>query len=110
METRSIQMSEPKQRLLIAPRARRDIEGLLTFTERQWGRDQRFRYRGRIEQAFLDLMSFPELGRPRADLDPGLRAHQVGEHVIYYQLDNDVITVVHILRRRMDPESHLPAL
>jgi toxin ParE1/3/4 len=94
--------------LIIAPRARRDIEGLLTFTERQWGRDQRFRYRGRIEQAFLELMNFPDLGRTRADLDPELRAHQVGEHIIYYKHDDNVITVFRILHRRMDPERRLP--
>lgn len=102
-------MSARNRRLILSPRAERDVAALQAFSEQRWGSDQRLRYEAQIDQALGDLTRFPDLGRPRANFTPELRGLRVGEHVIYYKHDNEAITVFRILHRRMDPERHLPS-
>jgi hypothetical protein len=35
-------------------------------------------------------------------MSPGLRSHPVGEHILFYRADGELLTVVRILHRRSD--------
>ena len=100
-------MSGRKLRLILASQASRDLSLILAMSARQWGPTQRDRYRTRIDHALNDLTTFPELGRVQAAERPGLRARPAGEHIIYYWHDDETVTVLRILHRRMNPDDHL---
>ncbi len=95
-------MSAPKQPVILTPRARRDLSDIELYTAQQWGDQQRRAYMAKLEQALQDLAAFPELGRLRDDLAPGLRGYLAGEHIIYYRAEPASITIVRVLHRKMD--------
>jgi toxin ParE1/3/4 len=83
--------------------ALRDIDGILLFTRRTWGKGQQAVYRAAIYQALDRLSWYPESGRPRDDLFPACRGLPVEQHVIYYyQPDDTTIIVRRILHQRQD--------
>ena len=67
-----------------------------------WGRTQRDRYKARIDRALWDLPRFPNLGRARDELLPGLRSHPVGQHVVFYRVTDDEIIISRIIHGRRD--------
>ena len=46
-----------------------------------------------ITERFSLLASFPNLGRPRDDLRPGLRGFVVGDYVILYRIDAEDVAI-----------------
>jgi plasmid stabilization system protein ParE len=48
------------------------------------------------------LTRFPDLGPTRDDLPPGMHLHPVEQHVVYYLVDDKVVTIVRIVHSRMD--------
>jgi len=55
-----------------------------------------------IDRRFGQLLRFPFIGRPRPSLAPGLRSLVVGNHLIFYGVEEDRITIVRVLDSRMD--------
>jgi toxin ParE1/3/4 len=96
-------MSARKRRLLIAPEARADLNGIRLYTQQQWGVDQRRRYGDRLRQAMRSLVDHPELGTPRDDLYPGCRGLVVGRHVIFYRIAETEIVVGRVLHQNQEP-------
>ncbi|GIW05068.1 MAG: hypothetical protein KatS3mg059_1688 [Thermomicrobiales bacterium] len=95
-------MSAPKQPVILTPRARKDLSDIELYTAQQWGGQQRRVYMAKLEKALRDLAEFPELGRLRDDLAPGLRSYPAGDHIIYYRANAASIMIVRVLHRRMD--------
>ena len=91
------------RRLAFTAEADSDLEGLLAYSLAIWGIEQRNAYGERLFDAMHKLVSHPRLGRSRDDLQPGLRVHFAGQHVIYYIVDDDAIRIVRILHSHMDP-------
>ncbi|WP_374656253.1 type II toxin-antitoxin system RelE/ParE family toxin [Phenylobacterium sp.] len=60
----------------------------------------------RIIYALLDaerrLAVFPESGRSRDDLQPGMRAWVVGSYVVFYRVTPDALEIVRILHGARD--------
>jgi len=53
--------------------------------------------------AAADLLAeFPEMGRWRPDLDPGIRSFPIEEYLILYRIEESVIVVVRITRQAQD--------
>lgn len=57
---------------------------------------------GRINHRFQQLSRFPFIGRPRPSLAQGLRSLLVGNHLIFYTVDAEEITIVRVIDSRMD--------
>lgn len=85
--------------------ARRDIRGILRYTRTTWGVRQRDIYSRQLRAAFDQLTQFPELGERQEFLPTDIRARRIGQHVIYYQVEPEVITVVRVLHSRMNAEA-----
>jgi plasmid stabilization system protein ParE len=73
------------------------------------GRGQRDWYRTRVDSALDDLARFPKIGWTLGPNFPDFRGSPVAEHVIYYKQDEQSVTVLRILHRRMSAELHLPS-
>ena len=95
-------MSARSRQLILAPGAKRDFRDILMFTERRWGKEQRSRYKAKLDHGLRDLVRFPGRGPSRDDVSPGLRGLPVEAHVIYYRVDEQAINVVRILHGAMD--------
>jgi toxin ParE1/3/4 len=56
----------------------------------------------RIDEKFQQLASLPFIGRERSTLAPGLRSVVVGNHLIFYVVGAEAITIVRVIDGRMD--------
>ncbi len=93
---------KPPYNLYIAPKARAGLRTMRRSSRQIWGEEQSFRYATQVENALNVLTEFPSIGRPCGHLRPGLRGHVVGQHIIYYFVDDGSIRVARILHTRMD--------
>ncbi|MGH2532966.1 MAG: type II toxin-antitoxin system RelE/ParE family toxin [Thermomicrobiales bacterium] len=66
------------------------------------GGGQRRTYAATLNAAFARLAEFPGIGRRRDELGPGLRSHTVGEHVIFYRVDDKAVHIRRVLHGRRD--------
>lgn len=56
---------------------------------------------------FRVLSDWPQIGRERNELRPGLRSHPVGDYVIFYRLDGSDIVIQRVLHGRRNIASLL---
>ena len=56
----------------------------------------------RIDEKFSQLSGLPFIGRERSSLAPGVRSAVVGNHLIFYTVGRDAITIVRVIDGRMD--------
>ena len=61
----------------------------------------------RINQKFEQLAELPFIGRQRSTLAPGLRSVLVGNHLIFYLVGTNIITIVRVIDGRMDIDEEL---
>jgi toxin ParE1/3/4 len=78
------------------------VRSILLYTEQQWGTAQRDVYREALDQAFVTLSVNPLIGRSRDEITPGVRSYSVQQHIIYYRVTAETVTVLRILHRLMD--------
>ena len=95
-------MTPSPRRLRLSRQAERDLQGILAYTLRKWGPEQRDAYEARLNRAFDELIEFPELGRARDDLGRNARSLPVEQHVIVYRVKADEIQVSRIVHGRRD--------
>jgi toxin ParE1/3/4 len=93
---------KPPFNLSIAPLARADLRTVRRTSQLMWGVEQSDQYTTQLENALNTLIEFPNLGRPFSDLRLGMRGLKVGQHMIYYFVDENSIRVARILHSRMD--------
>lgn len=60
-----------------------------------------------ITQRFSFLACYPQMGRKRDDLRPGLRGFPVGDYVILYRIEGLDVLILHMLHGRRDITSVL---
>ena len=101
-------MSARRVAIELSRAALRDVDGLLLYTRRTWGKGQQAIYRAAIYRMLDMLSQHPQAGRPRDDLFPGCRGIRVEQHVIYYhQPDASTIVVRRILHTRQDASAEV---
>jgi toxin ParE1/3/4 len=100
-----------KARISFRPRARADLISLYDYIVAEAGLDVAGTYIERIEAACLSLATFPERGRRRDDIRPGLRIVGFERRAsIMYQVLNREVVIVRILYGGQDLESILKRL
>lgn len=80
----------------------RDLDSILIYTEKRYGRTQRKKYSKQIESRLKDLAKNPSLGRSCEHVLPGYRYYLEGKHYLFYKQDKSTLTVIRILHSRMD--------
>ena len=71
-----------------------------------WSEEQAERYQTHLFE-LLDLLSaHPELARERTEIDPPVRIHPYGTHVVVYRNEGDGILVLRVLHARSDWTRH----
>ncbi len=80
-----------------------DIAGILVYTLEEFGQLQQEKYFELIKEGLQILATFPNVGHMRRDLKFGLLAYPVGEHLLIYEIHEQVsVIVVRVLHSRMD--------
>lgn len=72
------------KKLVLSHRARNELRDIYLYTLDTFGLAQADQYHAQLQNAFNLLRQFPELGRPKDNLRPGLRLYAAGRHQILY--------------------------
>lgn len=97
-------------RYRVTPRAYRDLVQIARYTATTWARAQREAYLEAFERRFEWIAENPGLGRRRDDVRPGYRSFPQGAHVIFFVVRGDIVDIVGIPHRAMDPIHFFDAL
>lgn len=100
-------MSAPEYKLVLSPRAQRDIVDILRYSGERWGGQQLQTYRRKLDEALQLIARNPEAGHGRDDLPATHRLYAVGSHVIVYRLAKDSVGIVRVLHQRMSLSRHI---
>lgn len=79
-----------------------DLREILQYSSETWSEKQSRAYGAKLLDASNHLAGFPNLGRARDDIAPGIRIHQVGEHIILFTVSDNEVVIIRLLHRRMD--------
>jgi len=77
-----------------------DITEILDVTRDAWGEFQVQKYANALNRGLRTVEDFPDAGRRRDDLRPGLRFFPVERHVILYEKHGDTVVVLRIVHQR----------
>jgi len=90
-------------RLRVSRKARSELDSIWFYIARQSGSTE-------IASCIIDGITgrfwlfsrYPNVGRPRDDLRPGLRSSVAGDYVIIYRVEKDTVIIDHILHGSRD--------
>jgi len=86
--------------------AKDDLRKIARFTEKRWGRDQRFLYIKQFDDVFHLLAETPSVGKQCDYIKKGYRKFPQSSHIIFYRESTETkITIIRILHKSMDVES-----
>jgi toxin ParE1/3/4 len=94
-------------RVLRAKSVGRDLDGIFDEIFANNGVNVAIAQMNRIERAFERLGRFPNLGRERSDLKPGLRSWAVTPWTVLYRLNAADVIIIRVLDGRMNLSSLL---
>jgi toxin ParE1/3/4 len=100
-------MSSHKFHLELATRARADVQDILSDTADKWGEQQVYKYGATLDSALALIEENPRLGHTKPNLKAGMLCYKVGQHFIFYRIDDSTVYVVRILHSKMDYIRHL---
>jgi toxin ParE1/3/4 len=84
----------------IKPKARADLLAIRIWGEDRWGPERSREYLEGLIDSIERLSEFPEMGRPRDVLAPGLRSVRYKDYLIFYVLELRQPVVVAVLHDR----------
>ncbi len=86
--------------------AKEDLRIIARFTEKRWGRDQRFLYIKQFDDVFYFLSDNPSLGKHCEYIKKGYRKFPQSSHIIFYlEGEKSKIIIIRILHKNMDVDS-----
>ncbi|MGI8484586.1 MAG: type II toxin-antitoxin system RelE/ParE family toxin [Thermomicrobiales bacterium] len=91
--------SPPRLSLNAEARADLDENEILEVSRQVWGERQVRRYASAINRGFRTSGQFPDVGRQRSDLRPGVRTFPVESHLILCEEQGNVVTVLRIVHQ-----------
>lgn len=87
-------MTTPRRRRLpvvLSPKAKDDQQSILLHGITTWGEAQAAAYEAALDRALEHLGTYPDIGRRRDDLAPGMRGLPVEQHLILYRVETDAV-------------------
>lgn len=95
-------MARPPRRLIWSPEAESDLLEIWHWGASRFSADIADKHLRDIASAANNLCDFPETGRARDDLLPGLRAVVVFPIVVFYRLRSGGIEIVRVVDGRLN--------
>jgi toxin ParE1/3/4 len=94
-------------RILKQALAEQDLVEIWLYTFNEWGERQADKYLDELDDAIQLLADQPLICRERIELEPPVRIHHHGHHLIVYLALADGINLVRFLHESMDLDSQL---
>ena len=88
----------------ITPTASRDIESILDYLAEKVSIEKAEQILEKINSKLQLLVKFPQIGRRRDELYPGLRSVPLGDYLIFYRLVSEGIEVMRVVGGYRDLE------
>ena len=88
----------------LSPRASADLLAIYLQGIRLFGPRQADRYLADLESCFAVLAQNPRMGRSAERVGAGLRRHEHGGHVVFYEVADGGVFIVAILHERQLPD------
>jgi toxin ParE1/3/4 len=93
---------------ILSKEAQEDMGDIRLFSKCYWGNEQSVRYIKEIREKIELLAENPRIGIDRSnDLEINIRSIVIGSHTIYYEFNDEALTVKAILHQAMTPNLHL---
>ncbi len=89
-------------RVRLSPEADDDLTAILEYTLAHWDEHQMNEHADRLFEALGHLAMFPDMGRPRDELAPGLRSFSIDDHIVFYRVTAMELIVRRIVHSRRD--------
>jgi toxin ParE1/3/4 len=89
-----------KPEVRLTKRARDDLFDIFLFGYQQFGERQAERYAAGLEHAFSLLAANPRMGREAKSVGPGIRRHEHGSHVVFYEETSEGVLILAVLHAR----------
>lgn len=99
--------SRSEYRLVFSAQAERDIDAIHHYTLTTWGEQQLQTYSQLLARAFAAIRANPAIGRDAVEIAGNYKKRSVGQHVVFYKIEQQTISVVRVLHSRMDFARHL---
>lgn len=93
-------------KVTITPKARADLKEISRYTDKTWGRQQRFIYLKRLRGRIELLARYPQSGKMRDDIWGKPYSFHEGRHVIFYRVTEEGIEVLRVLHDARDFQRH----
>ncbi len=84
-----------------------DLKDIFRYTAEQFGSEQAAQYHASLEALFASLGRRPQMGRTRQDIDERTRSFVHQSHVVFYEIEDDMVLILRVLHGRQDPARHL---
>jgi toxin ParE1/3/4 len=94
-------MSVPDMRITLSRTASAEFKGILNYTGKTWGKEQRKRYKETLWNGFRNIAAFPFIGESRPEYGESARIHRIDVYVVIYEpMENEIIISRIIHQRR----------
>lgn len=93
--------------LRLSRAAESDLEEAWLHIAEESGHERADSVLDEIESRSRLLLAYPEAGRERSELWPGLRSFPASSHVVYYEVSGPAVEVVRVLHGARDAEAEL---
>jgi toxin ParE1/3/4 len=88
--------------------AKNDLRKIAKFTEKRWGRNQRYLYTKQFDDVFHFLADNSSVGKKCEHIKSGYKKFPQESHIIFYRdRTKSKISIIRILHKNMDEGSHL---
>ena len=84
-----------------------DLIDIWLYGNERWGAKQADLYLDQLDAGLNHLSQFPALGTECSELRNGYRVFEIGQHMVFYKIDMQIINVIRVLHQSMDFERHL---
>jgi toxin ParE1/3/4 len=92
-------------RFHVSKETEQDLDEIFVYWARNAGLGVADRTVETIEERFALLGDFPNAGRKRDEIGPGVRSFPVGEFVIYFRKSRRAVEIIHVLHGPRDQRS-----
>lgn len=93
----------------LSKQASQDVEDIYLYGFINFGEHQADEYSFKMRSCIDLICSNPEIGRLDSRTNPAIRRFDFESHVMFYDIEDNVIFVVRILHRSVDYVAHLSA-
>lgn len=97
-------MAKPELQLSWSKEAEKDLLSIWRYSADEWSPAAADQVLDDIRITCEMLLGYPEMGRSRDELSPGIRSIVSDPNVLFYRLSKSAIEIVRVLHQREDIE------